>query len=504
MDKTIKSLETSTLYDDQSLQAERFKLILDDLLSLMKTWTNKAGLQQSEIIKDLDSFYNDKKEFNEAELLSSGFFEVNAVTMDQPGLFPRGWNRGFFYRCQTLGDFFTLLHQNLIVSLGALSKQAGQSLQSNYPPLLKQLDNQLDILGNFVFSKLDHPKITLHYNVPLRDHSGRIILEYDYVNHKATLKYMMFGENENQRWTITELYSYIKLASMQDITLIQPPYFNRNKRAVSFEIEINDEKQINPIMQLLKEAKEISMITSSSRWSLGKEEMQALEITEVSKLKPMLDYFNNVVNKVLKDNWISQKFLKPYLIFIEYFSSKKNENFDINIFLSQYPKIITDNTIKPLYAWIVKDKDVCNQIQWDFREDELSFSLLELKIQSANLDLISAFKTEAINPENSDFLIFSILKTINDNLFFYDYEKEKVSKCSELIMKLIKEKGITFKIRSIEDWKQLSDLVNKSDYRPQLLQILHTCDLETKNLILNLERTSTKAKHSEFVEALAM
>lgn len=509
IDQTIKSLQKSTLYDaNTELQTERFMLMVNELYNLMKTWTDHGQFPVStreKIIRDMDHFFNNKKtSFDKAELSPSGFFEVNAVTMDQPGLLPRGWGRGFFSRCKTAADFFTLVHQNWIVSIGALSKRAGQSLRSGYPPLLKQIDDNLSkYSANFVFSQLNYPNITLHYNVPLRDHSGRILLEYDYVRNKANLRFMMFGENENMRWVRSEMHSSMKLYSMPDVKMIQPPYYSANKHAFDFEVAIENEKHVAFVTNLIRDLTAISMATSE-KWTFRTMETRLLEAMTLDKLKSMIDHYN----RFIIDYPLSVYYFEHKLVFLQYFLESKSEDFDVNNFLLEHESILTNPECATLYDKIIDDFE--NQIKWDYRKDDMSFSIFELSIRFS-MDEILRLNIENIVCEHPNFILLSILKALRRGSYF----KEKSSQCLEIAIRLINEKGAIFNIRSIKDWGAISSkLVENPDYWPQLLQILHpkNCDLKILNQIVDTERNcdsklikkiSNAEKHKAFAELLA-
>lgn len=246
MDLTLKSLGTSGLYENQTQQADNFQYILEDFHRLLKTWSKDVGDYRAK--NAIFAHVNDMlgREATKADLSLSGFSPA-ATKIDTKIVGDRdGWSR-ILPSCKTLQDCFTLIHQNLITTISLQTKEVNAAVEKLLPEEFLSIKEKV-VAYNFssnegiyecelIQTEFDYPKIKMHYNLPLRNHSALVELEYDTITQKTTLGVKTFGINRNQRWNIAE--DFINAGSaILGLDLSEKGKFDENSSVVTFTIDL--------------------------------------------------------------------------------------------------------------------------------------------------------------------------------------------------------------------------------------------------------------------------
>lgn len=411
MDKSIKSLEKSALYTDKSLQAERFKAMVDELVDLMNIWFGYAKLEDSyakESIKKLNREYRGiRPPFNETELSISSNFSVNASIATQKGGTVTG-------EPQTIEDFFTLAHQNLLTFLGICGEKANKSLKKHYSKLLTSIDKEISkslshreapqvITKNLLFNKLEHPYILQYYTIPLRAHSATIEIAYNYVTNEANLELTIIGDNGNNRFNNAILLSNLN-SELYNIKVTNPPYYIKDKCIFKWGVKITEEKQISNIIKSVDELLILTFVYNlKSIININK--FDDIEFETLKNIKEIL-------TKHIKTTRSSQ--LEPLLVSIQYIHAKRQKNFQITEFLSSNPNIFINEEFSIIRQKIEKDfaLEVTQYYQTKFKN---SYDIKKMKLlMSAEADslinnkLTTREELENIELPKLEFILFHI------------------------------------------------------------------------------------------------
>ena len=198
IDLSIKQLQNSHLYEDKEQQVENFRAMLGEFFTLMNT-NVEVNKDRAENMK---SFLDEKSGSKQSsEMLSSKDFSVINADFFQDSSIE--FYRGVKQRV-TLADLHTLIHQTL---LGSVAKKSGifsQDLMKVLPEFVSATNNNIlnskysDFANASFREKLsspsiklsyvnaDHPYINLNYNIPLREHSAILKMQYN-INDKESL-----------------------------------------------------------------------------------------------------------------------------------------------------------------------------------------------------------------------------------------------------------------------------------------------------------------------------
>ncbi len=195
-DLAAKTLKSSSQFESDGVKLSHFKEMLQFYLSMTKEWTfnlvdPRAIPTHARTTTHLDFFERINHEFeqmpdnNPAQFLPSLDFSVSAAMLGSNTAFERHLPR-------TCEDILTLDHQSKLTVVTALGRGLigpEQIKKSNLPHDIKQV--LLQVEGNSriqrVGMKVDPKGVTIQYNVPLQNHSGRIDLFYNF--HKKTFTF---------------------------------------------------------------------------------------------------------------------------------------------------------------------------------------------------------------------------------------------------------------------------------------------------------------------------
>lgn len=241
MDKTTKSMQKSTLYQNKDDQAQRFSRMLLTFHGLMKSLLRKTYPLYAHGETLASHLQKKSQDPRACELSPSGNF---SPTNYQCGYYAATGKNRPMPSCETitLEDLFTLIHQNALVALSVLSKPCGLN-ESRFPEHCQQLLARMRV-GDLIASTYDYPHITLNYNVPLRSHSVSVILKYNVESEemRATVSAFGGGGNELNRWNAIEVRSNYFMR-LHGLKIYRNPRFSPQKDIVSFEVGVSTLEQ---------------------------------------------------------------------------------------------------------------------------------------------------------------------------------------------------------------------------------------------------------------------
>lgn len=354
-DLTIKSLEKSTIYTDKIQQAKKFQIILRDFAELMKDWMEMTGCTQKEIIEYVDYKLDDSRTLTEKDLSLSGKFDVSSATIYSK-YDSKGWVRTL-NKCETLEDYFTLIHQNAILLASHASDDINKELFNECPHVIQALHESLTTTYYMNWGALNtklsavefnYPEISFHYNTPLRNHSSRSDIKYHCSTKEISLVYSAFGENENHRWTAAELKSTITFMLLSNIEIIKYPNFDEDKNAFSFEIKINNTQDLQIAQKIIDDVNKNSLEEIQHNIIQSKMKINLQEYSE-NVLNDLVKHcdkkLNNMPDKIYSFPNGTKKWFKKEILILKLELAKKDMNFDFMEFIDKHPCVIQNDTL---------------------------------------------------------------------------------------------------------------------------------------------------------------
>ena len=264
MDKTIKSMVRSNLYNDNmqdnkgnNLQVSRFKdMIIQFHNQIMMPWVKNAEFIDNKFrLSCLKKSINEKNclLLTREELLPSSSFAVCRATIDLPGAndpVPK-----------TLEDIFTLVHQNCLVLLNISSTEFNNIIEKQYPYFIKMFNSEINNIKNShslepsTSVRLQNKELIINKNFPLKNHSATAKIKY--FNNDAVVEFKMFGHNEHYRWDYVMLDNYLNLIH-DGFEFIIKPYFDKCKNVTSFEVRFSYSRQIKYLVEAINHSIKLS------------------------------------------------------------------------------------------------------------------------------------------------------------------------------------------------------------------------------------------------------
>jgi hypothetical protein len=226
IDKSIKALQTSSLYEDKAIQVQNFKTILGTFMTLLEQHVDQAKVLKSYI------YDNRGNQYQAIEYIRHKLSEVDSSSIEQllpsksfsvleTNLYQKedlGFIRGMSH-IETLADLHTVVHQNLLITLQYRAHAINDEIKKILPDKLKKLLSELctlptiNVLPVEVSSQMEKaeiinteftlPKINVLINMPLRNHSCTIRLQYDCQSEETTVHYHFVGHAPG-RWKMLE------------------------------------------------------------------------------------------------------------------------------------------------------------------------------------------------------------------------------------------------------------------------------------------------------------
>lgn len=258
-DSAIKALKGSTNFTSDREKVHLFAKMLQPYFQLLELWTTKmvgpdkfnmhwkwtVPLYLERISEQLNNL---SQTHDPAQLEPSNGFSVSNAMLGSGTDFER-------IIPQTLEDVFTLIHQNL---LAVISKQLEGLLENtNYlPPLLQNSMQQIKTIGGLGVDTpqrlgidVKQDQIIMHYNVPLRNHSGRFDLEYHPNGKPYPLKMSAkFLGQARARWKQSS--EVIKIFEL--LTKIPVSKVKVGENEFSYEIYLSDQDAVKEACQIFQ------------------------------------------------------------------------------------------------------------------------------------------------------------------------------------------------------------------------------------------------------------
>lgn len=424
MDKSIKSLCNSTFYGDKLQQTDHFRFMLIEFSRLLLSWSQGILNHNGKPAIKYKIEHMLTKKSDERDLLLSGKFEVASALITLTGITSRGWGR-ILSRCETLGDCFTLIHQNIVACISKHSSKETKPLMDCSPEIIKEFQEELNFLeykATLNNITMDNNALLLQYNIALRDHSAKFNLKYDYINHKTTLEFLAFGENENRRWDVAELYNSIEFDLNSEIGIEKHPRHNTNKYVYSFAVALRNSLDVVSAINAIDEVSTTSMKGSIPERALTPKHQEIIRKCPLEKLEKFIQFFENKRNEfVRQENRIGISWLDTNMVYAKYYLESKKDHFDFIKFCIENTEILSYLDIKKKLG--VSKKTIAAEL-----------------IERGGIPMISEF---------GDLIPFSILNEVSD-LF------------SESIKVIVKTSDNSKRQKGIEEICQLNKKLNEN------------------------------------------
>ncbi len=235
-DKTIKAVKGSCEYNPVNqlknfiTLLEPYHRIMDKWVSyvpdsMFENWNKNIAVENSNSKQNIlyhinYKFINISKYYDLDHLNPSGRFCVASAKIGSTAAFIRQ----FIEIDVTLEDMFTLFHQNILTSLALLSQN--NINYSQLPDIIQPFLNEFRTLRTqqVLDSRLgaydpghplellsvthEYPIVSLDYNLPLRNHAAKFIIEHDQRTQQTQLHAKFFGYNWHNRMFILRQLAY--------------------------------------------------------------------------------------------------------------------------------------------------------------------------------------------------------------------------------------------------------------------------------------------------------
>jgi len=211
-DKSIKNLKGSTRYSSVEDKVINFKIMLGGYFDLLNTLvdllpvgafisSNNWQLDEylSYIKNALDKLDNNADQLNPTQ----GFSVANAALGSAVQL-------AYKFHPKLAEDIFTLIHQNLLITLGALTKIV---LPTNWPKpeMITKAESVLlsQSYIKFVSIKFEKGSFTARYNLPMVNHSLIFELFFDKKTNETLLSFIFVGDAGN-KWEAMKEFAELR------------------------------------------------------------------------------------------------------------------------------------------------------------------------------------------------------------------------------------------------------------------------------------------------------
>jgi hypothetical protein len=364
-DTSIKTLEASRAYvgeDTDTKKVQNFKTMLDGYFSVLEQWAillesdtaliknllfNKPGTTLQEHLSAI------KKMLDTAPLTPNQFialpeFNVAAAALGSQALWTRSIGTEVYLKSwstdnksPTLENFFSLIHQNLLITLSIFTKKAGM-LNIPTTELVKEIKNKLEQLPNITLIGItfDNDIFTYFYNRPLQNHSSTFQIIYDTKSKTVTFLTQFLGQART-RWqpVVTEIN---RINSILNLQYAQNPDIDIKAGKVSFGWLIRNKNQAYILYNL---------INKISTWTLDEGSIRTFEHNILT------DNDIELTEKQKKDLILTSA-NPPYLfeeVFTSKLSKKQDESFvAIATMLIEDPTTVNDFRLMLLERLLTK------------------------------------------------------------------------------------------------------------------------------------------------------
>jgi hypothetical protein len=329
-DLTIKSLKNSPIWKENGdiyTQSDRFIELLSPYKELMEHWirqisddqiwewyhenTNAAIPTQETIIKKIDDrcdFWMDRlgrikqdetdpaqiefnKEVINRALSMSPSFNVGTATIGSGATLDRVFGQST--KNISLEDLFSLFHQNILACLGTLKKDCDIETKSLDPKIQELMIAIQKMNKNATFSiNYTYPTLEVNVNLPLRNHSAGLKIDFNLVNKKMELALDLYlVPLGDARYLMEFLFVTLILDSvLQGVPQEKVPTMNVNKLELKTTWTLSSEnfktENLKKIIQIIDKA-----CQSSNLEFLTFRETPYLNADIFEKMKALPDFF---------------------------------------------------------------------------------------------------------------------------------------------------------------------------------------------------------------------
>lgn len=254
-DSSIKSMKASLAFTEEK-KVELFTKMLSPYFEMLNGVTRQlsGNLLQYHPDWPLNTYLNKLIElFEESgngveQLKPSRNFNVSAGILGATTAFDRALPR-------TKEDTFTLIHQNLLFSLGALVGSEMKD-QTELPPLLHQASKAATRLPvKLIGYSFSDDQAILNYNYPLLNHSGTFSIAFDKKSQSCSLNVKFLGEARARFDIMSD--EILMLNYFKEFNLIKNP--QTKGMELTYTMQLSDQKALDQDFRVLKKQAEYTM-----------------------------------------------------------------------------------------------------------------------------------------------------------------------------------------------------------------------------------------------------
>ena len=401
-DQSIKSMTGSPEYKQYgTLVVHRFIQMLNHYFDLMKKWMEVIPGKQydtwaekivrdgefngkSAMISAIEKIYKEKsKSINLHQMESSGAISIAAAKVGTAASFARQ-----FYQQSssvTLEDLFSLMHQNILASTHFLGKDFRINefrLPERIHLIIGRLEAQSKV--NLLRMNYDYPVVTIEYNIPLRNHSAKLLFDYNTQTRLFTINWHFYGRNWDDRFNLISRVARIE-GLLNGAKLVTDHQYNPVNRTLLCGWQFNEKQSLDSLEFLETIVNEYARLTDANDNVIKNLLLRSARITNVeNRLKSLPSDDINYIIKELNSLTSSDKktifFRYPYLAELAGYNimiSIKDlyENIQ-NLDFDRFERIVKKHQIKvdPKYTIDDVDETLMHQVFHNFSgEDALKF-----------------------------------------------------------------------------------------------------------------------------------
>jgi Pyruvate phosphate dikinase, AMP/ATP-binding domain len=263
-DTAIKTMKASTAWNEGE-KVVLFKKMLKPYLALLRDWSTHLLSSSfafhwqwplNTYLEQLESLLNNMPIDDFTHLRPSPNFSVAAAILGSGTAFERHFP-------VNLEDMFTLIHQNLLVCIGDLENHSYTDQRIEQSALPISLKTAMKIMTPSAFGRaiqrlgmeITDKEVIINYNVPLRNHSGRISLLYDKNSGRVAFKAYLLGEARTRWPLIAEMGKILDIGGV--FALTEP--IRLGPQEIVFSWDIPDEGKLSAAVNEYKNMLEISL-----------------------------------------------------------------------------------------------------------------------------------------------------------------------------------------------------------------------------------------------------
>jgi hypothetical protein len=389
-DGSIKAMKSGSDWTPEE-KTKKFKVMLQPYFALLENWL--LQFEQSKTIPvaefwPIDIYLAGVKELvldipdnHPDQLRPSQEFSVSAAVLGAKTAFERHYPR-------RMEDLFTLIHQNLIVCTTTIDNTLITPEIVQHSTLPTALKEALENLTQEKFGRaiqrigfdVTDKHVNVHYNVPLRNHSGKLILSYDKSTGETVLTGQLLGQARTRWPLVARMGTILSEAGVLPFSkaLVQ------GELEVIFTWKIENAQMLKIALEEYAQMAEISMETV-------RENIQIDLMLERRKSPALLNYMEE---RLLGSKYAYTDILKDFMGKMEHFSLQASDERERRRLLASivFSEISEFPRLKEFFCETLFAEDIENQEKKINEDPILSASekklLLELLKAKDRMDLL--------------------------------------------------------------------------------------------------------------------